>query len=434
MRLGQLALLADDGVREVEDRGPDERGDVLAGRALRGGDEQHAAIEDRAPQVDRGAGLTEDGARPLRGGVVGEPRLHGRERVGAVLAAPAPEVALPPVQQELVAHALQHEGAEAVVGEQAQPVEDRVLLLGGGGGVGVVLVQGLHDLLEDRLHARSPLLPEPLRHAHDRVGGAVAVGEDARVEQVDAGVAALAREVEQAYLPRQGLGDLLEDVGDEVGVGVDDDDRVAIAARRLLAQPVRDEVLHERRLAHARARDVEVVAAQQVVGEADLPRRARRRLADERPAAYVPRLGDEHPRPGARDERRLVLRPRRVPERHGLAHAEHAQAHRLRGRGRRPDAGARREDRRRRGGRRLGRVGLRPGPGPAAVSVLLGGVHVGMWASPHVSAACGNAARTRVEPILACSERIRNKSGTNPERFELSWNVAGTFCERLIAP
>ena len=45
-----------------------------------------------------------------------------------------------------------------------------------------------------------------------------------------------------------------------------------------------------------------------------------------------------------------------------------------------------------------------------------------------VFAACGNTARTRVEPILASW----NEFGTNPERLELSWNESGTFCERLI--
>ena len=130
-----------------------------------------------------------------------------------------------------------------------------------GGGVGVGLVQGLHRLLEDRLHARPPLLPEAARHAHDRVGGAVAVAEDARVEQVDAGRAAGVGEVDEPDLSDQRLRDVPEDALHEVGVGVDDDDRVAVAPRRLLLHLVLDEVLHERRLPHARARRVEVVPA-----------------------------------------------------------------------------------------------------------------------------------------------------------------------------
>ena len=54
------------------------------------------------------------------------------------------------------------------------------------------------------------------------------------------------------------------------------------------SQLVGDEVAHERGLAHARARHVEVVAAQQVVGEADRARPARGRLADVG-AAVTPR-------------------------------------------------------------------------------------------------------------------------------------------------
>ena len=201
-------------------------------------------------------GLPQDRARPLRGGVVGEPRLHRRERVGLVLACPGGEVAPPPRQQVGVAHLLQHARAEPLVGEQRQPVEDRVLLVRRGVGVGVGLVQRLHGVLEDRLHARPPLLPEALRHAHHRVGGAVAVGEDARVEQVDARRAAPVGEVDEPHLVDERLGYVPEQVFDEVGVGVDDDDRVAVAARRLLAELVHDEVLHERRLAHARTRHV----------------------------------------------------------------------------------------------------------------------------------------------------------------------------------
>ena len=75
-----------------------EGGQIAPGRALGRGDEEDAAVEDRAPEVDGEAGLPEDGARPLRGGVVGAARLHRRERLGAVLAAPAPEVPRPPVQ------------------------------------------------------------------------------------------------------------------------------------------------------------------------------------------------------------------------------------------------------------------------------------------------------------------------------------------------
>ena len=159
-----MLLLADDGVDEVEDGGAHERRHIAPRRALGGGDEEDAAPKDGAAQVDGGARLSEDGARHLRGGVVGEARLHGSERLGAVLAPPAAEVPRPPLQQVGVRNLLQDLLAELPVREQAQPVEDGVLLVRSGGRVGVGLVQGLDRLLEDGLHARSPLLPQPLRH------------------------------------------------------------------------------------------------------------------------------------------------------------------------------------------------------------------------------------------------------------------------------
>ena len=109
-------------------------------------------------------------------------------------------------------------------------------------------------------------------------------------------------------------------------MGVDDDDRVAVAARRLLAQLVHDEVQHQRRLAHARARHVEVVAAQQVAREVHRAALAGRRLPDVRAARDAARRGQQHLRARAGHERRLILRPGRVPERRRLAHAEHAAA------------------------------------------------------------------------------------------------------------
>ena len=321
-----MLLLADDGVDEVEDGGAHERRHIAPRRALGGGDEEDAAIEDGAPQVDGGAGLPEDGARHLRGGVVGETRLHGRERLGAVFPPPAPEVPRPPLQQVGIGDLLQDLLAELLVREQAQPVEDGVLLVRGGGRVGVGLVQGLHRLLEDGLHARTPLLPQPPGHAHDRVGGAVAVAEDAGVEEVDAGEALLRAEVHEPYLVDEGFWDVPEEIGHEVGVGVDDDDGVAVAPRRLLPQLVGDDVVHEGGLAHARAGHVELVTVEEVAREADGARPARRRLAHERALAHVPRGGEKRLRPRASHERRLVPRARRVPECGRLAHAEDTAA------------------------------------------------------------------------------------------------------------
>ena len=70
----------------------------------------------------------------------------------------------------------------------------------------------------------------------------------------------------------------------QVGVGIDDDDGVAVPARRLLPELVGDDVVHQGALAHAGAGDVEVVAAQQVAGEADGTGLARGGVADARAA------------------------------------------------------------------------------------------------------------------------------------------------------
>ena len=85
-------------------------------------------------------------------------------------------------------------------------------------GVLVGLVEGLDGLFEDGLHPRPPLLPEALRHPDHRVGGAVPVGEDAGVEQVDAGGAGGVRQVYDAHPVREGVGDVFEDAVNEIGV------------------------------------------------------------------------------------------------------------------------------------------------------------------------------------------------------------------------
>ena len=74
----------------------------------------------------------------------------------------------------------------------------------------------------------------PLATLHHRVGGAVPVGEDAGVQQVDAGGAGLVGQVYQAHPVNQGVGDLLQQAGHQVGVGVYDDDGVVVAALGLL--------------------------------------------------------------------------------------------------------------------------------------------------------------------------------------------------------
>ena len=77
----------------------------------------------------------------------------------------------------------------------------------------VGLVEGLDRLFEDGLHPGSPLLPQPLCHAHHRVGGAVAVGKDAGVQQVDAGGAGLVGQVYELHFVNQTLRYLTEQPG-----------------------------------------------------------------------------------------------------------------------------------------------------------------------------------------------------------------------------
>ena len=100
----------------------------------------------------------------------------------------------PPLEQEGVGDLGQYLGAEVVVGEDAQPVQDGVLLVGLPPPVG--LVEALDGLFEDGLHPRPPLVPQALADAHDGIGGAVAVGEDAGVQQVDSGRATLVGQVD----------------------------------------------------------------------------------------------------------------------------------------------------------------------------------------------------------------------------------------------
>ena len=127
--LRQPLLLADYGVDQVEQRGPDQRGHVAADRPLGGGDDQDAAVEDGPPEVDRRARLAQDRPRPPRGGVVRQPGLDRSQRFGLVLGAPAAEIARPPFKQVGVAHFFQHIAPERFVGEQPQGVEDRALLV-----------------------------------------------------------------------------------------------------------------------------------------------------------------------------------------------------------------------------------------------------------------------------------------------------------------
>ena len=100
-------------------------------------------------------------------------------------------------------------------------------------------------LFEDRLHPRPPLVPQAPGDAHHGVGGAVAVREDAGVEQVDAGRAPLVGQVYETHRVGQLIRHVFEDALHEVGVGVHDHDGVAVPARRLLRHLVPDDMVHE---------------------------------------------------------------------------------------------------------------------------------------------------------------------------------------------
>ena len=188
----------------------------------------------------------------------------------------------------------------------------------------VGLVEGLHHLFEDGLHPRPPLVPQALGDAHDGIGGAVAVGEDAGVQQVDAGRSPLVGQVDEAHLVYQGLRHVLQQAAHQVGVGVDDDDGVSVPARSLLLELVADDVLHECGLAHAGAGDVKVVSSQQVGGEVNLPGCSGGGVADVGAAADVADGGQQHLRPGTGHQGRLVPRSGRVPQAGRLADAHDA--------------------------------------------------------------------------------------------------------------
>ena len=316
----QPSLLPYHGVHEVQEGSAHQGGHVAAHGPLGRGHQQDPSVVDGAAQVDGGAALAQDSPRPLGGCVVGEARLHRGKGLGLVLGVPPAEVPGPPLQQVGVGDLLQHVLAEVVVREELQPVEDgglplRLHLLVG-------LVEGLDGLFEDGLHPRPPLLPQALRHAHHRVGGAVPVGEDAGVQQVDAGGAGLVRQVDESHPVDEGLGDVFEDAGHQVGVGVDDDDGVRVPALGLLPHLVDDEVVHEGGLAHAGAGDVEVVAAQQVFGEADGPGLARRGVSHQRPSPDALRRRQERPCTGPLHQGRLVAGSGRVPQAGDLADAQ----------------------------------------------------------------------------------------------------------------
>ena len=148
--------------------------------------------------------------------------------------------------------------------------------------------------------------------------------EDAGVQQVDAGRSPLVGQVDEAHLVYQGLRHVLQQAAHQVGVGIDDDDGVSVPARSLLLELVADDVVHQCGLAHAGAGDVEVVSSQQVGGEVNLPGRSGGGVADVGAAADAAGGGQQHLRPGAGHQGRLVTRSGRVPQAGRLADAHDA--------------------------------------------------------------------------------------------------------------
>ena len=235
---------------------------------------------------------------------------------------PVVEVPRPPLHQVGVVDFPQDLGPELAVGQWLQSVQDGVLLPVVLPLVG--LVEGLDRVLQDGLHPRPPLLPQPLGDAHHRVVGAVPVGEDAGVQQVDAGSAGFVGQVDELHPVHQGLGHLGQDALHQVGVGVYDDDGVAVPARRLLPELVGDYVLHQGGLAHAGPGHVEVVAVEQVIGEVDLAGDAAGGVAHRGAGPDAPGRGGQRPGAGPLHQGRLVALPRRVPQGGRLPDAQDA--------------------------------------------------------------------------------------------------------------
>ena len=172
-------------------------------------------------------------------------------------------------------------------------------------------------------------------------------------------------QVDQLYPVGQGLGHLGQQARHQVGVGINDHDGVGVSPGRLLPQLVADYVVHQGGLAHAGAGHVEVVAAQQVFGEANLPVLARRGLAHQGAAAYVPGRREQDAGPGTFHQGRLVPLAGRVPQGGGFPHpqdaafAEQSRAYRV-------EIGDRDQG--------FDAAGLEPGPGGMVV-VAVGGGH-----------------------------------------------------------
>ncbi len=92
----------------------------------------------------------------------------------------------------------------------------------------------------------------------------------------------------------------------------------------LFPELVGDDVVHQGGLAHAGAGHVEVVAAQQVLGETDGLADPRGSVSHQRPAAHAPGRGQQRPGAGAFQERRLIPLAGRVPQGGHLADARDA--------------------------------------------------------------------------------------------------------------
>ena len=130
-------------------------------------------------------------------------------------------------------------------------------------------------------------------------------------------------------------------------------------------QLVADYVVHQGGLAHAGAGHVEVVAVEQVLGEAYLPARSRRGLAHQGAALHPLGRGQQRPGAGAFHQGRLVPLAGRVPQGGGLPDAQDAPL------AEQPRTGGMEVGG---GDQGLDAAGLEPGPGGMVV-VAVGGGH-----------------------------------------------------------
>ena len=130
-------------------------------------------------------------------------------------------------------------------------------------------------------------------------------------------------QVDEVHLVGDLLGDLFQQVVDQVGVGIDYYDGVLVPARRLLPHLVDHHVQHQRGLAHAGAGQVEVMMARGVIGEVHRAGSPAHGVTHVGAAGDALGRGIQDPRPGAGHRGQLVCGPQGVPQGGQLPHSQH---------------------------------------------------------------------------------------------------------------